>query len=274
MNVYISFDIEGVSGIADVKDIEVGSPQFPEARRLATQDVNAAVEGALAGGATEILVNDGHGRERRNLLYEDLHPKAKLLKARPSTEGFNMAAFDASFNAVFFVGWHARPSSPGVLSHCFNSSVFAAWRVNGKPVGEPELAAALAGEYGVPLVLFTGDDRSCDEVASWCPDCERVVTKFAVDRFSAICLPRQETYALIREGAMRAVEKVEQIAPFRFESPVYVEADTLFDHAARAIAFIPGVEQIAELTVGFTGNDYREAFRTIHVMAQLARVSE
>ena len=274
MKVYISFDIEGVSGITDVKDIEVDSPYFPEARRLATQDVNAAIEGAIAGGATDILVNDGHGRERRNLLYEDLHPKAKLLKARPSTAGFNMAAFDASFNAVFFVGWHARPSSPGVLSHCFNSKVFTAWRVNGNPVGEPELAAALAGHYNVPLVLFTGDDRSCEEVAAWCPDCVRVVTKHAIDRFSAICLPREETHRLIQEGAMQAVKSLKAIKPFRFETPTHVEADVRFDHAARAIAFIPGVEQISELTVGFDSDDYSEAFRTIHAMAQLARVAE
>jgi D-amino peptidase len=274
MKVYISFDIEGVSGIADAKDIDVGSPFFLEARRLATHDVNAAIEGALAGGATEILVNDGHGRERRNLLYEDLHPKAKLLRARPSTEGFNMAGFDARFNAVFFVGWHARPSSPGVLSHCFNSEVFTAWRVNGTPVGEPELAAALAGQDNVPLVLFTGDDCSCEEVATWCPDCVCVVTKQAIDRFSAICLPKEETYGLIKEGATRAVESVNQITPFRFQLPVQIEADILFDHAARAIAFIPGVEQISELTVGFESNDYTEAFRIIHVMAQIARVSE
>jgi D-aminopeptidase len=102
----------------------------------------------------------------------------------------------------------------------------------------------------------------------------RVITKHAIDRFSAICLPKEETYGLIREGAMRAAEKVKQIAPFRFESPMHIEADVLFDHAARAIAFIPGVEQVSELTVGFESDDYLEAFRTIHVMAQLARVAE
>jgi len=274
MKIYISFDIEGVSGITDVKDVDIDSPYFSEARSLATHDVNAAIEGAITGGAKEILVNDGHGRERRNLLYEELHPKARLLKARPSTLGFNMAGFEESFDAVFFVGWHARPSSPGVLSHCFNSKVFTAWRINGRSVGEPEIAAALAGQFDVPLVLFTGDDRSCEEVGKWCPDCVRVITKHAIDSFSAICLPKDETYELIREGAIRAVASIEQIVPFKFELPVRVEADILFDHAARAIALIPGVEQISELTVGFENDDYYEAFRTIHAMAQLARVAE
>jgi D-amino peptidase len=240
---------------------------------LGTQDVNAAVEGAVAAGATDILVNDGHGRWRRNLLYAELHPAAKLLKARPTTEGFTMAGFDAGFDAVFFVGWHARPLSPGVLSHCFND-LFLAWRVNGTPVGEAELSAALAGHQGVPLALFTGDDRSCDQVKAWCPQCECVTTKHAVDRFSAICLPHTVTLDAIRQGAERALNGLEEIAPFCFGTPVRVEADVLFDHAASAIALIPGVERTADLTVAFETGDYVEAFRAVHAMAQMARNAE
>jgi D-amino peptidase len=264
MKIYISFDIEGVSGITDISDTDVESPNFSKARTLSTRDVNAAIEGALAGGATDIVVYDGHGWGRRNLLHEGLHPKAKLLKGRVSTEWLNMAGFFSdSFDAVFFIGWHARPSSPGILSHCLNSRVFTAWRVNGTLVGEPELAAALAGQHNVPLVLFTGDDCSCKEVKSWCPDCECVVTKYALDRFSAICLSKETTYELIREGAERALKRKDEIKPFRFKMPVRVEADTLFDHTARAIALIPGVEQISPLTVAFESDNYVEAFRTI-----------
>jgi len=274
VKVYISFDIEGVSGIADTKDIDVASPFFSEARSLATHDVNAAIEGALAAGATDILVNDGHGRERRNLLYAELHPAAKLLRARPTTEWFTMAGFDEDFDAVFFIGWHARPSSPGVLSHCFNPKVFTAWRVNSTPVGEAELSAALAGHYNVPLVLFTGDDCSCNEVETWCPDCECVVTKLAIDRFSAICLPQEATCESIKQGAETGLNRLDRIKPFRFEMPAQIEADVLFDHAARAIALIPGVEQVSDLTIAFESDDYVEAFRTVHAMAQIARSAE
>jgi len=181
-----------------------------------------------------------------------------------------MAGFDGSYDAVCFVGWHARPSSPGILSHCYNSRVFTAWRVNGVPVGEPEFSAALAGTYGVPLTLFTGDDRSCAEVARWCPGCECVVTKVALDRVSAICLSREATYAAIRAGAERALQRRHEIAPFRFATPVRVEADTLTDHQAATLALIPGVEQTAPLSIAFEMDDYREVFRTLQALTILS----
>lgn len=274
MKVYISFDIEGVSGVTDSSDIDEKSPRFSKARALATHDVNAAIEGALAAGATKILVYDGHGRGRRNLLYEDLHPKAKLVKSRLSTEGYNMAAFDGSFDAVFFIGWHARPSSLGILSHCYNSRVFLEWRVNGTPVGEPEFSAALAGHHDVPLVLFTGDDCSCEEVKTWCPACECVVTKYALDRLSAICLSPEETYERIRDGAARALRRKDEIPPFHFQMPIRIEADTLFDHAARCIALMPGVELIAPRTIAFETGDYLEAFRALQAMTILSIAAE
>lgn len=274
MKVYISFDIEGVSGITDSNDIDVNSPNFAKARALSTRDVNAAIEGALAGGATDIVIYDGHGWDRRNLLYEDIHPKAKIVKSRLSTEWFNMAGFDKSFGAVFFVGWHARPSSPGVLSHCYNSRVFIEWRVNGTPVGEPEFSAALAGHYDVPLVLFTGDDRSCDEVKAWNPRCECVVTKYALDRFSAICLSRETTYELIREGASRALKRKDEIEPFRFKMPVQIEADVLFDHTARTISLIPGVELVSARTIAFQSKDYLEVFRALQAITILSIAAE
>jgi D-amino peptidase len=274
VKLYISFDIEGISGITDVVDIDVNSPGFAQTRELSTRDVNAAIEGALEAGVTDILVYDSHGWGRRNVLYEGIHPKAKLLKGRVSSVGLNMPAMDGTFDAVFFIGWHARPSAPGILSHCLNSRVFTAWRVNGTPVGEPELAAAVAGQYGVPLVLFTGDDCSCEEVRAWCPGCECVVTKCALDRFSAICLSKEVTYDLIREGALRALRRRADIKPFRFETPIRVEADTLFDHTAAAISLIPTIERKSLLTIGFESNDYVQAFRTIQAIQLMSGVAQ
>lgn len=267
MKIYLSFDIEGISGIVDnVKDLDTNSPNFRNAMELSTNDVNAAVEGAVVAGATEIVVNDGHGWNRRNILYEKLHPKASLLRARITTSGLNMAALDESYDAVFFVGWHSRASAPGVLSHCLDSRVFTDWRVNDKSVGEPEIAASLAGTYNIPLILFTGDDASCNEVRNWSPDCELATTKFAIDRFSAICLSKEITYELIKNGAEKAIKRRKEIKPFKFEMPVKIEADIVNDHFSKAIAEIPGVELIAPLTVRYESTDYREAFKTIHVM--------
>lgn len=270
MKVFISFDIEGVSGITDERDIDESLPGFEIARRLSTGEVNAAVEGALEAGATEVMIYDGHGKHRNNILFEKLHPKAKLVKGRLETPGFNMLGLDESFDAVFFVGWHARPSMPGILSHCYHPEVFLEWRVNGQPVGEPELSAAYAGLYNVPVVLFTGDDCSCAEVKRWNPNCECVVTKEAIDRQSAICYPTEVTWDRIRQGAARALKNRKNVPPFNFSLPVCIEADTIFDHQASAITLIPGVKRISDRTIQFVSNDYREAMNALLAMTLIS----
>lgn len=270
MKIYISFDIEGVTGITNRFDIEEDSSSFSIAQRLATGDVNAAVEGALESGADEILVYDGHGFKRNNLLFENLHPKAKLIRSRLETPGYNLPTLNESFNAVFFVGWHARPSMPGILSHCYHPNVFLEWRVNGKPVGEPELSAAYSGLMGLPVVLFTGDDQSCKEVKVWNPKCECVVTKIALDREAGICIAAEKSRENIRKGAFRAIKKVKEVKPFTFEMPVEIEADTIFDHHAAAISLIPGVNRKSARTITFQSNDYREAFNALLAITILA----
>lgn len=271
MKVYLSFDIEGVSGIADnIKDIDPDTPAFASAMALSTRDVNAAIEGALSAGASEVVVYDGHGWNRRNVSYEGLHPKAMMLRGRVSNAGLNMPGFTAGYDAVFFVGWHSRAGAPGILSHCLNSKAFTAWRVNGVDVGEPELAAALAGEYNVPLVLFTGDDKSCAEVEKWLPECERVITKYALDRYTAICYSKEETFERIKTGAENALRRAKEIPPFRFNMPVSIEADCLNDHIALAIAEIPGVKLISDKTVCYESSDYKEAFKATHAMQMIS----
>jgi len=270
MKIFISFDIEGVTGITNRFDIEEDSSSFSIAQRLATGDVNAAVEGALEAGADEILIYDGHGFRRNNILFEDLHPKAKFIRGRLETPGFNLPTLDKSFDAVFFIGWHARPSMPGILSHCYHPDVFLEWRVNGKPVGEPELSAAYAGLMGLPVVLFTGDDRSCKEVRVWNPKCECVVTKITLDREAGICIPVEESRKNIRNGALRSLKKVKEVKPFTFKMPVVIEADTIFDHHAAAISLIPGVNRKSDRTITFQSNDYREAFNALLAITILA----
>lgn len=270
MKIYISFDIEGVTGITNRFDIDEDASSFSIAQRLATGDVNAAVKGALEAGAEEIYIYDGHGFKRNNILFENLHPKAKLIRGRLETPGYNLLALDESFNAVFFIGWHARPSSPGILSHCYHPDVFLEWRVNGKPVGEPELSAAYAGLMELPVVLFTGDDRSCEEVKRWNPKCECVVTKFELDREAGICIPAERSRQNIKEGAIHALKRLGEIDPFTFKMPVVIEADTIFDHQAAAISLIPGVNRKSDRTIIFKSSDYTEAFNALLAITILA----
>lgn len=270
MKLFISFDMEGVTGITNHFDIDEKSPKFEIAQRLATSDVNAAVEGALEGGIDEVVVYDGHGFERNNILFEKLHPKAKFIRSRLETPGFNLPTLDSSFDAVFFIGWHSRPSNPGILSHCYNPNVFLEWRVNGTPVGEPELSAAYAGLFNLPVVLFTGDDKSCSEVKAWNPNCQCVITKYAIDREAAVCVPMQESWNNIKIGARKAIKNKSRVKPFTFKMPVNIEADTIFDHHAIAISLIPGVKRISDRTVSFVSNDYKEAFNALLAMTILS----
>lgn len=265
MKVFLSFDIEGVAGITDNnRDLDTDL-----ARKLSTLEVNAAVEGALAGGATEVVVYDGHGF-RNTLLFDQIHPKAKFQRGRVTDALLNMPEFNSSYDAVLFVGWHARASAPGVLSHTLNSRALTGWRVNGVPVGEPELAAAYAGYHNVPLVLFTGDDRSCEEVKTWAPDCELVVTKVAIDRFSAICDSKEVVLEKIASGSERAIRRTGEIKPFNFNMPCRIEIDAINDHIARAMAEVPGVEQTGLLTVSFESGDYEEAYRCVHALQMIS----
>jgi len=274
MKIYLSYDIEGITGLTDsAKDIDPDRSSFIQAMELSTHDVNAAVEGALAGGATEIVINDGHGWNRRNLLFEKLHPRAKLIRARVSTPGLNMAAFDDTYDAVFFIGWHSRASSRGVLAHCLNSKAFSAWRLNGTEIGEPELAAGYAGTFAVPMVLFSGDDAACQEVRCWSPDSIFVETKKTIDYYSAICHSTEETWDLIRNGAEAAVKKASSIAPFAIKAPYVLEADTLTDHIAGAIAEIPEIEWVSARTVRYSSDDFRQIFQASHAMQLISGVA-
>lgn len=274
MKVFISFDIEGITGVITAGDIDENSSKFEITQRLATGDVNAAVTGAIEAGVEEVVIYDGHGFKRDNLLFESLHPKARLIRSRLETPGFNLPTLDESFNAVFLIGWHARPSMPGVLSHCYHPNVFLEWRVNGVPVGEPELSAAFAGLYKVPVVLFSGDDQSCNEVKKWNPNCCCVVTKFALDREAAVCVPMLESWQNIQTGARDAIKNISQVKPFTFEMPVRIEADTIFDHHAAAISLIPGVKRISDRTISFSSNDYNETFNALLAMTILAIQAE
>ena len=223
--------MEGVGGIVHSDQTDSAHPEYQRGRKLMTAEVNAAVEGALKGGATEVLVNDSHGG-MRNLLIEELNPEAILLSG--ATKQFSMmAGIDRTFDAVFFTGYHARAgSSFANLDHTWNGPtiVQGIW-LNGVEVGEYGLNAALAGYFGVPVVLMTGDQTACAQAKELLgADLETVVVKEATGRASAKNLHPTKVHALIRDAAARAVAK-ETCA-------VHLQ---IADHAApRACAFVAG----------------------------------
>src|SRR5215475_4343177 len=195
--------MEGATGVTFPDDCEPGHPRWEYCRGLFTGDVNAAVAGFAVAGAVEILVNEAHA-DQRNLLLDRLDERATLLIGNHKPLGM-MEGIDRSPDAVAFVGYHAGAGETGVLAHTYLPNTITAVRINGAPASEGRMNALLAAEFGVPVVLVTGDDRACADAAGYAPDAVGVAVKTCVDRYSAICLPPAASARRISEAAARGL---------------------------------------------------------------------
>ncbi|MDI6893509.1 MAG: M55 family metallopeptidase [Bacillota bacterium] len=268
MKVYVSADLEGISGIVHWDETgKEGGEDYQRARRLMTREVNAAVEGALEAGAAEVVVNDSHG-SMRNLLLEELHPAARLISGSPKPLSM-VQGLDGGFRCAFFVGYHARAGSRGVLSHTYTGSV-AEYRVNGRVMGETGMNAAVAGEYGVPVVLVSGDSTVVEEARALLGPIETVAVKEYVARNVAASLPPEKVHALLREAARRAVTRAGEIPPFRVDRPVELHTRFIHSGLADAAELMPGALRIDDVTVGYRAPDFLTAYRAGRALMALA----
>jgi len=235
-----------------------------------TAEVNAAIEGILkACKPKTILVNDSHGT-MRNIIPEELNPTAELLSGTPKPMEM-MQGIDKSFDAAFFIGYHAmRGAYSGVLEHTFSGRVVFDVFLNGKRVGETALNAATAGVYGVPVVLVTGDRAVVEEAMTFLGNVETVTVKEAVGRYAAKCLSPAKARTLIRDAAYKAVKNVNKFKPFRIKPPI--KLDVVFFHTGMAelAEFVPGSKRIDGRTVSFTSKDFLEIHRAFVAMVLLA----
>jgi D-amino peptidase len=270
VRIYISCDMEGISGLVHWDETgKEGQSDYERFRRLMTQEVNAAALGAFDGGATGVTVNDSHGG-MRNIIIEDLDPRVRLVSGSPKAFGM-MQGVDGGFDAAFFVGYHSRACSLGVLNHTYSGYVVA-YRVNGVVGGETAMNAFLAGEFDVPVVLVTGDDKVCDEVTELLGPVQTVAVKRAAGRYAADCLHPAEARRMIREAAQRAVAAgVAAVRPLQATRPVRVELAFHVSAMADAAMLMPGVERVNDTTVALEAPDYAVAFRGARAMISLAR---
>ncbi len=273
MRVYISVDMEGVAGVVHENQTDPIDPrhagEYNRFRRLMTAEANAAIEGALAAGAERVLVNDSHWL-MMNLLAEELHPAAELLsggpKARSMVEGVELG-----FDAALFVGYHARAGvGHAIIDHTYTSRVHEA-RLNGRPVGELAINAALAGTYDVPVALVSGDQALAAEARELLGTAvETVIVKHAVGRFAARSVAPAVACRLIREGATAALGRPH--APFRLSAPIRLEVDFELTQMADMAELAPGSVRTGGRTVEFVHQDYREVFRAWRALYNLASV--
>lgn len=260
--VYISVDMEGISGINGSEQTSAGQPEYGRARKLMAEDANAAIRGAFAGGASDVVVNDSHGSQR-NLLPEDLDPRARLISHSFKRHGM-MEGLDDTFDAVVFIGYHAKADAPrGLFAHT-GSGVVADLQINERSVGEGGMNAALAAYYGVPVVAVSGDDAAVAEVQAIVPDARGAVVKRAINvravELKPLAAARREIGEAVRAGVAAATRQPPVRGPVRvqlkYRNFTYPEIATAFKE----------IELVAPDTVAFTRETMPEAYRLIRVL--------
>ncbi len=262
-SVFISIDMEGIAGIAALPQVWRGSDDFPAARLLMTKEANAAVQGAFQGGATTVVVNDSHG-DMYNLLAEEMDPRAELLIGSPKVPWSMMQGFGPQFAVALFIGYHAAAGTEAaVLDHTYSGRLLYDVRINGESVSEADLNAALAGTYGVPAGLVTGDDKMCAQAAARIPGIRTVAVKESYGRGVAKSLHPVAAREAIRAAAAETVAGANELVPFVIRPPIVLEADTANTSSAELCALAPGVERAGPRTVRFATEDFREAYRCL-----------
>ena len=268
MNVLISVDMEGVAGVATANHTSSSHKEYERFRKLMTAEANAAIEGALAGGADQVVVNDSHG-QMANILIEELNPAAKLISGSPKPFGM-MQGIGPDVDAIFFIGYHgASGTGAAVLEHTWTGRVVEV-RLNGQLVGETGLNAALAGAYGAPVVLVTGDAAVTEEARALLGNIETVAVKEGITRTAAKSLHPNVACKLICEAAERALKL--DAAPFGMTTPITVQV--VFERALHAdvAELVPGSRRINGRTVDWTGQDMPTVYKAFQAMMLLALI--
>ncbi|HIQ05828.1 MAG TPA: peptidase M55, partial [Anaerolineae bacterium] len=270
MKVYISIDMEGIAGVVNSEQGRMGNPEYERARRLMTGEANAAIQGALAGGADGVLVNDSHGG-MRNLLIEELHADSRIELITGSPKPFSMVqGLDETYDVAFFVGYHARAGTAyGILDHTFSGAMVAEVRLNGMPIGEVGLNAAFAGSFGVPVGLVTGDRAVCEEAQALLGDgLQTVVIKEGYGRNAARCLLPQEAQNRIRQAAERACAT--PVHPFILDHPITLSLTFVNSAQADMAALIPGSRRLDGRRIEYVHQDYPVVYQVFRAMLKLA----
>jgi D-amino peptidase len=269
LKVFISADMEGVSGVTHGEHVLRDGKEHERARRLMTSEVNAAVEGALEAGAKEVVVNDSHGT-MRNIIPEELHEEAELVTGSPKPM-FMMEGIDSSFNAAFFVGYHGmRGAYPSILEHTYSSRVVYDFFINDRVMGETGINAAIAGYYGVPVTLVTGDRKLCEEARTFLRKVVTVIVKEAVGRTAARCISPIKARQLIKNGATKALEQADRVKPFKIKPPINLKVAFINPGMAEIAELVPGSKRIDGRTLSYTSKDLVEVYKAFLAMITLA----
>lgn len=272
MKILIAADMEGISGVVNWDQVKPGTSEWQRFRRIMTEDVNAAISGAIEAGVDEVIVSDGHWNSD-NIMIELLDPRATLNYGGPKPLSM-IDGIDQGVDAVFFIGFHARVGTQSaVLDHTWSNIVVGNVWLNEYLVGEAGLNAALAGHFNVPVLMISGDQAVNKEAHDLLPGIQTVVVKQAIGRYAANCLHPKEAQKLIQDGARLAIQAFQNgsgPAVFKVKQPVQGKIELKSTELADQAQIVPGVQRISAKEVNFVSEDMPTAFRTFKTVVGLA----
>jgi D-amino peptidase len=267
LKVYISADMEGVVGVVTGDHLGPAGFEYQKAREWLTAEVNTAIQAAKDAGATEIVVSDSHGNGE-NILMDLLPSDVKLVRSWPRPL-MMMQGIDESFDAILFIGYHASTTnSAGVRAHTMSSGTLTAVRLNGVAVPEAAINAAIAGHFGVPVVMISGDNVIIDEAREHLGEIEGAVLKEAYGFHSAITVMPEVANRIIREKVTAALGRLDDFEPYRLEGPVEVEVSFKNYLAAELLSYLSIVDRVDSHTIRFIGEDMLEVSRFLAFMGR------
>ncbi len=261
--IYISADMEGITGVIHWDETGGNNPEYQYFRKIMTDEVNAAIEGALEKGMIEILVRDAHG-SARNLIPDKLHENSKLIREWSKSPFGMMEGLNASFDAICCIGYHAKAQTPyGILAHTMSGAIFDL-RVN--QISLPELGwnALIAGYYDVPVIFVSGDQAICDQAKQLIPEIETVAVKQGIGEASLNLHPKK-SQQLIKEGVMQALDRLSKIKPFKIDPPFILEVDFKKKDAANRAAWYLRAERKGDFTIVLKCDDFLDCMRFFHL---------
>lgn len=259
MKIFISADIEGISGVATRQQITKDS-EYQRFRKIMTEEVNAAIRGAFEGGASEVVVADGHGN-MSNLIIEKLDPRAYLITGSNRVM-CQLECLDETFDGIIFIGHHGRESaSNAVISHTLAGICVKEIKINNKIVGETEMNAMVAGGYDIPAIFISGDDLYVQEVKKTLPNIESVIVKYARNRFSAMLINPQVVHKKIESGVKTAVMNIDKYEPIKIGEKVNFELEFKGPEQAQMTTTLPTVELLTPTRIKFSSKSILSAYK-------------
>ncbi len=264
LNVFISVDMEGLTGVTHWEEVTRGGADYEYFREVMTKEANAAVEGALSAGAGEIVVRDSHG-SARNILPDLLHRKAKLIRNWSGGPKVMMEGIDETFDAVIFIGYHAKAGTPdATLEHVSSESVMN-MSINGISMPEAGYNALVAGLYDVPVVFVAGDKAICEQITGLLGDVETVAVKEGIGD-AAKNLHPEIACERIRSGVEKALKNIDRFKPYKMAPPFTLRLTLKDESMINRGQYFPGARRTGEWELTFTANDLMEVMNSFYRM--------